>query len=195
MRKQHHLIVRVPIPVDLPPGVLVDALQTHGPLMRHHPLITKFEERSMSNTDMASIRADPFLGSDTDLASFTVYQVYEEVPIVPGLLTTKLDFPAFYQNTDRGIRFRVHTSGGVILWGDIAVVRRDPNVGEGRGGGNLTSAAEPHGDTEWELVEECNVEVSALLLPFVRRSMTRSNENVCRGVIDEVAKTWRASSG
>lgn len=73
-------MVKIPIRSDVPCQVIVNAVQAHAPLMSHHPLITKFKKRLLSDADMASIHEDPFSNEDENLASFTVHEVFLPYP-------------------------------------------------------------------------------------------------------------------
>ncbi|KAI1461844.1 hypothetical protein F4805DRAFT_453081 [Annulohypoxylon moriforme] len=143
-------------PSDLPIHVILNTLKTHALLMRQHPLVTKFGERPMTDADLASIQADQFSSGDRD--------------------------PAQWKNTKRGVHFRVHASGGVVVWGDIKVGMSAAD--EYKGESASSDVEGMRNEVGRELVEECNVEVPAFMLPFVKYSMKGSNEQVCQGIID-----------
>lgn len=200
MRKQHHITIRIPIPLDVPPELVVGAIQSYTPTLRHHPLITKYEKRDLDAAGEALLREDPTFSADPPAHGLAFFNIWEDVVVVPGLITKPVAFPAVYRHVDNGMRFRAHASGGVVVWGNMTVARRggtgsnevaDPKSEQADARGEGLLAAQ--GGTEWELVNKVSAEASIFLLPLVKWSMTKSNTALSQKVVDEVVEARRGS--
>lgn len=207
MRKQHSATIRTGLPRYIPPEEVVAALRTYAPIMRNQPLVTHYEP----GTELAESIADPFFyggcpvahpkgmrygngtrsSSDRDYGEgpFETYDVYERIPLIPGLASKEISFPVTFQDAPGGIRCRADAPGGVTLWAEFKVQPRP------RTGGGASPAASVAGEweaevdrrREHELVEWVTVETNALLMPFVARTMEEAHREICRKVVDEVA--------
>lgn len=217
MRKQHHLTVRTSLPRHLPPQAVVDSLRTYVPVIKHQALVTHFERGAAPpNCD-----ADPFFhgessphapgyrrdASDAPDApdvpdqegggSFATFNVYERIPLIPGIVSKEISFPVTFQDVPDGVRCRADAPGGVILWTEFKV-RPKTQDSDGESGGDASSGegsgwawgaweAEVDRRRGYELVERVTVETNTLLMPFVARSMEGAHREICQKVLDEVA--------
>ncbi|KAH8675467.1 hypothetical protein BX600DRAFT_432046 [Xylariales sp. PMI_506] len=220
----HSVTIRLPIPSDLPLGPLIAALQGLTSSLDHHPLVTSYEKRALEEADLTLIQADPFLGVGSVAAAVPVaaaaapsvtpaeegldkdvaiYDVTEEVSVVPGgLLTKRITFPSTYVRVEGGVRFRVVAGGGVVIWGEMTVQKRRRREdldkaaeGEGTLGAEIRDSGGGGGDTElgagYEMVDQVNVEAPRVLLPFVKRSMAKSHQKLCEGLLGEVVQRYK----
>ena len=212
MRKQHHLTVRTPLPRHLPPQAVVDSLRTYVPVIKHQALVTHFERE----TAPPGCDADPFFhrgnpprapghrrdgSSDAPEPGFggplATFNVYERIPIIPGIASKEISFPVTFQDVPDGVRCRADAPGGVTLWTEFKVRPKAPDS-DGESGGDASSAegpgwapgaweAEVDRRRGYELVERVTVETNTLLMPFVARSMEGAHREICQKVMDEVA--------
>lgn len=211
MRKQHHLTVRTSLPRHLPPQAVVDSLRTYVPVIKHQALVTHFER----GTAPPTCDADPFFhgenpprapghrrdASDTTDPGyggpFASFNVYERIPLIPGIASKEISFPVAFQDVPDGVRCRADAPGGVTLWTEFKVRPKGPGS-DGESGGDASSGegsgwspgaweAEVDRRRGYELVEEVTVETNTLLMPFVARSMEGAHREICRKVLDEVA--------
>lgn len=211
MRKQHRHVVQTPLPRHLPPQEVVAALQSHVAVLKHHALVTHFERA----TAAPAYTADPFFhggspiaypsdGGDGDGgvgdggardARLTVYNVYQRIPLIPGIASKEINFPVTFQDLPDGIRCRADAPAGVIVWSEY-MVRAKPPDSEGSavaaaGSGPAAAAggweAEVDRQREYELVKWVTVETNSLLMPFVARTMEDAHREICRKVLDDVA--------
>ena len=134
MRKQHSVTVRTSLPRYIEPEEVVAALRTYVPVIRNQPLVTRYAP----GTELADCVADPFFyggdpiahpkgmqhgngwrnSSDRDYGEgpFVTYDVYERIPLIPGIASKEISFPVTFQNAPGGIRCRADAPGGVTLW-------------------------------------------------------------------------------
>lgn len=213
MRSQHHLTVRVPLPRDLPPDLVVSALQSYTPIFKYQALVTRYEQTSV---DVASVQADPFFRADgLDAAAFTVY---ERVPILPGI-GKEISFPALFERFHNGVRGRAAAPAGVSVYSQHVVSRIGADDESARpgwiedGGRWLSedramqarmekvSSKEVSDEVagggeagEYEMVETVSVECNSLMMPFVKSSMEGAHRDICRKIIEEVAEVSRSTA-
>lgn len=199
MRKQHKLVVRTPLPRYLPPQEVVNALRTYIPVIKHQPLVTRYERA----TALPECASDPFFhggspienpGVDHNPAdsyndgAFVTFRVFERINLIPGVASKEINFPATFQDVPGGVRCRADAPGGVTLWIEYKVRPKPQKLDD-----PASSAAGPDWEAEvdrrrgFELVEWVTVETSSLLMPFVARSMEGAHKDICRKVVDEVA--------
>ncbi|KAI8635376.1 hypothetical protein F5Y19DRAFT_9717 [Xylariaceae sp. FL1651] len=154
MPTRHHINLRVPIPADLPPPLVIDTLQTFKPLLDHHHYIVDYtaKDEPFSAKDLAVIQRDPFFLNDKDdllrnyasaapsgtlsttsnsrNSRWALYDIWEDVYWVPFLVPyfSRLKrYLAIGQRTEGGIRFRTRASYGVVSRGAFTVVARGTN--------------------------------------------------------------------
>jgi hypothetical protein len=191
-RGQHHIAIHLPIPSHLPAERVLDAVQGLNSSLDHHPLVSKYEKRSVTESDLASLEADPFFGPGTIQNDLALYDVAEDVVIIPGVVTKAITFPTVYQRIKTGVKFRVHASAGVVVWGEMVVERcgtegkADERRKVTRGSRSEYGDGNEEEGAEYEIVDRVSVEALSLLLPFVKRSMTKSHQKICQGLLDEV---------
>ncbi|KUI55864.1 hypothetical protein VP1G_03292 [Cytospora mali] len=205
MRSQHHLTVRLPLPRDLPPDLIISALQSYTPILKHQALVTNYQQTSI---DLAALQADPFFRADgLDPAAFTVY---ERVTFLPGV-AKEISFPVLVQRFQNGIRARAAAPAGVSVYSQHVVNRKGAAggaVGEGaiEDGGRwlredramqarmekvsskeIVDKVSGGGEAgEYEMVETVSVECNSMLMPFVKGSMEAAHRDICRKIIEEL---------
>ncbi|KAL0936544.1 uncharacterized protein CTRU02_208759 [Colletotrichum truncatum] len=179
MPAHHSLTIRVPLPSMLPAEAVIETLQSQSPVIRHQPLITRFEKVPVL---LDSIVDDEFfLETGLKIAS---YKVYEKVTVVPGV-KTEISFPAILQNIPNGLRSRASAPGGVRVWSEWLVVPRPAERWPGEhSSGKLVGYVE--GD--YDLVETTRVETSRMLMPLVKGQMESAHRDMVRKMLDEVAQ-------
>lgn len=193
MRKQHNLVVRIPLPRHLPPQEVVNALRTYIPVIKHQALVTRYE-RAPGLPDCAS---DPFFhggspnanpGQDHNPPDIVTFNVFERINVIPGLASKEINFPVTFQDAPGGVRCRADAPAGVTLWTEFKVRPKPQKLDD-----TASSATGPDWEAEvdrrreFELVERVTVETSSLLMPFVARSMEGAHKDICQKVVDEVA--------
>lgn len=210
MRSQHHLTVRVPLPRDLPPKLVVSALQSYTPILRHQALVSRYQQ---AGVDTASVQADSFFRPDgLDTAAFTVY---ERVTILPGL-SKEITFPVLFQRFNDGIRSRATAPAGVTVYSQHVVSRIGAlgmssirgwvdDGGEWLSGDRAMQARMEKASSkevldvvvgggeagEYEMVETVSVECNFMMMPFVKGSMEDAHRDICRKVVEEVMGSSR----
>ncbi|SPN97148.1 uncharacterized protein DNG_00664 [Cephalotrichum gorgonifer] len=156
MRKRHSLTLRTSISRHLPPHEVVAALQTYSPVIKHQPLVTRFE-RAPTPPDCT---ADPFFhapseaqarwgddgsgsGSGSGSSSgvrgggrppraphFVTFEIYERISLIPGIASKEIHFLSTFRDVPGGIRCRADAPGGVTLWIEYRVCARPPPESE-----------------------------------------------------------------
>ncbi|KAM5356312.1 hypothetical protein ACJ41O_002958 [Fusarium nematophilum] len=189
MRTQHHLTISVPIPGNLPPSVVIAALQTYIPLIRHHRAMTGFDEVPASQESIAD---DPFFPPWDD--SVRAYQIRELVTLAPGL-SKEVTYPAVFQAVPEGARTRATAPAGVVVRAEFTVrqQRRAGTPGPISPAGSDSTAT---GSTvtvegeEYELREETLLEANSLLMPFITDALTRVHREICERIMEEIIKNY-----
>ncbi|TDZ65922.1 hypothetical protein CTRI78_v003438 [Colletotrichum trifolii] len=175
------LTIRIPLPSRLPASAVIEALQSQSPMIRHQPLITRYERVPVA---LDSVVADSwFLEIGSKISS---YRIYEKVTVVPGVFKTEISFPAVLQSIPGGLRSRAEAPGGVRVWSEWIVVPRPEErwPGERTKGGKLGAYVE--GD--YDLVETTRLQTSRMLMPLVKGQMESAHRDLCAKVLDEVAQ-------
>ncbi|KAF9876429.1 hypothetical protein CkaCkLH20_05837 [Colletotrichum karsti] len=181
MPAHHNLTIRIPLPGMLPAEAVIETLQSQSPVIRHQPLITRFEKVPVALDTI--VDDDFFLETGFKIAS---YKIYEKVTVVPGV-KTEISFPAILQNIPNGLRSRASAPGGVRVWSEWLVVPRPDERWPGEHsapGGKLGAYV----DGDYDLVENVRVETSRILMPLVKGQMESAHREMLRKVLDEVAQ-------
>ncbi|KAH7326732.1 hypothetical protein B0I35DRAFT_143168 [Stachybotrys elegans] len=175
MRVQRHLTITIPIPPSIPPTVVLAALHTIEPVIRHLAILSRFESIP---TRPGAVAGDPFFALNDPIVT---YNIYERIALAPGL-TKEIVHPSYFQLTVSGVRGRADAPAGITAWADFSVrARRDPGSPEGSASTPSTIA-----DDEYELQEILVVEGNSLLMPFVTQTMQDSHRDICSKVIQEI---------
>ncbi|EXF84343.1 hypothetical protein CFIO01_08827 [Colletotrichum fioriniae PJ7] len=178
MPAHHNLTIRIPLPSILPPEAVIETLQSQSPVIRHQPLVTRYEKVPVP---LASVISDAhFLEDGSRLAC---YKVYEKVTVVPGV-KKEISFPAVLQNIPNGLRSRAEAPGGVRVWSEWLVVPRPEERWPGEHGGKL----EGYVEGDYDLVETTRVETSRMLMPLVKGQMEGAHRDMVHKMLDEVAQ-------
>lgn len=144
MRVQRNLSVTVPIPPEIPPGVVIATLQTVSPVIRNLGTLSHYEETPEGGEPVAS---DAFFygpsspkpqqsppapsssgasspptppSATTTPAAVSSYQIYELITLAPGL-TKQVTYPAYFQRVTNGIRVRANGAAGITGWCEFTV--------------------------------------------------------------------------
>ncbi|KAJ2897188.1 hypothetical protein MKZ38_004871 [Zalerion maritima] len=125
-RTKHTLSLTIPLPRGVSPSSLLTHVHSHEPLFRAQAFVTDFQP---AKCDLPSILGDPFFLDDG--LKIKSFEVTEMVPVVPGVWSKEVRFPAVCQNLEDGARVRADAPAGVRVWSQYRVVRR-----RGRGRGN-----------------------------------------------------------
>ncbi|PVH93657.1 hypothetical protein DM02DRAFT_478691, partial [Periconia macrospinosa] len=174
---KHHYHTAAPIPANLSPANVIEALHDHNNALSLQALTT-------GHTKLDSI--DPQIRKDTfwyppDLHPIEGYSVTEVITYMPYFSWGKynLTFPTNFQNTPNGLKTRADASG-VIVRAEFRVLRGDSadSVVDGEGEGL--------GDVEHVLVEDVEVQCSWYMMPFVRSKMEAAHAGICRKVVEKV---------
>ncbi|KAK1448429.1 hypothetical protein CCUS01_11650 [Colletotrichum cuscutae] len=161
---QKNLTIRIPLPSILPPEAVIETLQSQSPVIRHQPLVTRYEKVPVP---LASVVSDAhFLEDGSRLAC---YKVYEKVTVVPGV-KKEISFPAVLQNIPNGLRSRAEAPGGVRVWSEWLVVPRPEERWPGEHGGKL----EGYVQGDYDLVET------------TRGQMEGAHRDMVQKVLDEL---------
>lgn len=179
MPARHNLTIRIPLPSVLPAEAVVEALQSQSPVIRHQPLITRFEKVPVALESV--VKDDFFLETGLKIAS---YKIYEKVTVVPGV-KTEISFPAVLQNIPGGLRSRAEAPGGVRVWSEWLVV---PRPAERWPGEHTSGKLGAYVEGDYELVETTRVESSRMLMPLVKGQMEGAHRDMVRRFLDEVAQ-------
>lgn len=171
------IISRVPIPANLPPDAVLQAMHSFEPLITANPFAISYERRPVPVQDLVG---DPFFRDDG--RNLRAFVVYDRVPIIPGVswATKHVSIPCVFQSFERGVRCRADAQAGVTVRSSYEVRRR----GEVEGGPD--PAAGPWVPGEFELVEIANIECGTLVKSFVKRSFASAHEEVLQRFIDEL---------
>ncbi|KAF4470669.1 hypothetical protein FALBO_2426 [Fusarium albosuccineum] len=187
MRTQHHLSIATPIPGNVPPGVVVAAIQTYTPLIRHHSAMTGFDEVSATPDVLDN---DPFFGPWDD--SVRAFQLRELITLAPGL-TKEITYQTIFQLVPDGTRSRAMAPAGIVVRAEFTVrQRRATTVPISPAGSDSTasgSTVTAMGD-EYELREEVLVEANSLLMPFITEALATVHRGICERVVVETAKNY-----
>ncbi|KAI0136738.1 hypothetical protein BJ170DRAFT_677607 [Xylariales sp. AK1849] len=154
----HQIAFRLPIPSNHPPGRVIYELHGLTSSLDNHALVTRYDKRAIDDDDLALIRSDPHFSADTDHVDLAIYDVTEDIIIIPGAFRRAITFPAVWEGRDE------ERAGSNAEY-------RDGEVNE---------------NCEYEVVDRVNVEASVLFMPFVRRSVTKSHRALCRGLLKEI---------
>ncbi|OHF01015.1 hypothetical protein CORC01_03582 [Colletotrichum orchidophilum] len=182
MPAHHNLTIRIPLPSILPAEAVIETLQSQSPVIRHQPLVTRYEKVPVPLDSVVS--DEHFLEDGSRIAC---YKIYEKVTVVPGV-KKEISFPAVLQNIPNGLRSRAEAPGGVRVWSEWLVVPRPeerwPGEHKHGSGGKLGGFVE--GD--YDLVETTRVETSRMLMPLVKGQMESAHRDMVHKMLDEVAQ-------
>lgn len=179
MRSQRQLSVSIPIPPNLPPEVVITALQTFKPIIMHLGSFQRFE---ILPTKAESTADDPFFRPGCeDLYS---YQIYELLTLAPGI-SKEVTYQCHFQPIHGGSRCRAEGNAGIRGWVEFSVrPKREPSSPDG-------SISTPSTDLdEWELCEVVVVEGNSLLMPFIATTVYVSHKGLCNKILDEVMQNY-----
>ncbi|KEY71633.1 hypothetical protein S7711_08099 [Stachybotrys chartarum IBT 7711] len=180
MRVQRHLTISIPIPPSLPPAVVLAALHTIEPVIRHLGILSRYESIP---TRPGVAAGDAFFAPDDPIVT---YNIYERITLAPGL-TKEISHPSYFQLTASGVRGRADAPAGITAWADFSVrAIRDPGSPEGSASTPSTVAA----DEEYALQEVLVVEGNSLLMPFVSQTMQDSHRDICSKVVEEIVHKY-----
>lgn len=179
MPAHHSLTIRVPLPSILPAEAVIATLQSQSPVIRHQPLITRFEKVPVALDKI--VNDEFFLESGFKIAS---YKIYEKVTVVPGV-KTEISFPATLQNIPNGLRSRADAPGGVRVWSEWLVL---PRPAERWPGEHSSSKLGGYVEGDYDLVETTHVETSRMLMPLVKGQMESAHRGMVQKMLDEVAQ-------
>ncbi|KAL6410856.1 hypothetical protein AUP68_07288 [Ilyonectria robusta] len=182
MRSQHVLTVSVPLPSILPPHLVLAALQTYTPTLRHNRSINQYHEIP---SDPNYTAGDPF-SPPWDGSGRTFY-VYELTELWSGI-KRRAEYPVVFQSTPSGAWSRVKTPLGINVWCEWTVRPRAQSQS------STPSESTPNFMTnladEWELYDTIVIEGNMLFMPFALQYTQRVHQEVCEKVIDEVFKNY-----
>jgi len=173
-RSLHTLQVVAAIPKSFPKEAFIAALHDHENVIMLQELTTGYKEIDTTSSDST----DTHFSHDNPMVK---YEISESVIIIPGVGNSgkyNITFPATFQNTPNGVKFMAQATGGVTLRGGYFVERADLY--------HQVNSEEGPGMINWVLVEKATVECHWALMPFVRHSMTKAHENICRLVVEKV---------
>lgn len=184
MRTQRLLSHAIPIPGNLPPGVVVTSVQSFIPFLDNHKTMTRYNE---TPARPESITNDPFFNPEDDSIRF--FQVSELVTLAPGL-SKEVTYQVVFQRIPDGMRSRAEAPAGVVIRAEYTVRPRlgptSPAGSDSTGTGSTITAV---GD-EYEIHEDVVVEANSLMMPFIIDAVITAHRTICIGVIDEVAKSY-----
>ncbi|KAK7426849.1 hypothetical protein QQZ08_006595 [Neonectria magnoliae] len=184
MRTQRLLSHAIPIPGNLPPGVVLASVQSFIPFLDNHKTMTRYNETPPRPESIAN---DPFFSLGDDTLRF--YQASELVTLAPGL-SKEVTYHVVFQRISDGMRTRAEAPAGVVIRAEYTVRPRpnptSPAGSDSTGTGSTITAV---GD-EYELHEDVVVEANSLMMPFIIDSVVTAHHTICVGVIDEVAKSY-----
>ncbi|KPM40007.1 hypothetical protein AK830_g6574 [Neonectria ditissima] len=184
MRSQRLLNHDVPIPGNLPPGVVIASVQSFIPFLDNHKTMTRYSE---TPPRPESIADDPFFSSGDDSVRF--FQVSELVTLAPGL-SKEVTYQVVFQRIPDGMRSRAEAPAGVVIRAEYTVRPRlgptSPAGSDSTGTGSTMTAV---GD-EYDIHEDVMVEANSLMMPFIIDAVVTAHHTICVGVIDEVAKSY-----
>ena len=192
MRVQRRLSIDVPISSALPPSVVVAALQTFSPVIRHLGTLSRYEPIQPRAGVVAD---DPFFtpaAPDGDLA-VSSFQVYELITLAPGL-TKEVTYPTHFQRLPNGLRCRADGAARIVGWCEFTV-RPRRNAGSDAAPSPDGSASTPssiNDADEYELHEAMVIEANSLLMPFVLQTMSVAHRGLCNKILDEVMQQYYA---
>jgi hypothetical protein len=152
--------------------------------------VTRYERAPVALKDIAD---DPFFLVDG--LKIATFNIYERITFIPGIASKEIHFPVTFQSVRDGIRTRADAPGGVTLWSEFTVERKQgdewqsPSPDEPAPYGKWNPGKEEEG--AYELVESVTVETNTLLMPFVARSMEGAHRDICQKVIEEVCMAFR----
>ena len=184
------IITRVPIPPDLDPEPVLQALHTFEPLITANPFLARYERRPVPLEDLVD---DPFFRVDGQ--KLQAFIVHDRVPIIPGAgswASKDVSIPCVFQSFERGVRCRAEAQAGVTVRSSYEVRRR----GEVQAGGATTTGSPPRDETPdhygetpgFELVEIARVECGTLVRAFVRRSFASAHQEILQRVVDSIRR-------
>ncbi|GJC86967.1 hypothetical protein ColLi_09805 [Colletotrichum liriopes] len=179
MPAHHNLTIRIPLPSMLPAEAVIEMLQSQSPVIRHQPLVTRYEKVPVPLKSV--VDDDWFLETGFKIAS---YKIYEKVTVAPGV-KTEISFPAVLQNIPNGLRSRAKAPAGVRVWSEWLVV---PRPEERWPGEHSAGKLGGHVEGEYDLVETTRVETSRMLMPLVKGQMESAHRDMANKMLDEVAQ-------
>lgn len=158
------------LPPDMKREQMIEHIQKFETIIRVQPKVDHFERLDTGKTD--HIATDPFFTKDAQGTDITTYEIHERLQIIPFLGISKIiKFPVYYQNFANGVRARVDAPGGTTVRATYVVRPLDGYDGELRRGA-------------WRLVEESQVECSALVKPFVVKTFKDAHGGICQRLVD-----------
>ena len=167
-----------PIPQNLSNTSVIAALHRHENLFTLQPLVSSYREiSSTSDSD-----PDPFF--DASGSPIKTYEVTENVVIVPGIGkwgTHAITIILYFQDVADGVKSSAVATGVVVRStftvnksDESSLVRSDDDM-------------ETSSHSSSTLSESSTVECSSLLMPFVKWSMERSHQHICRKLLERIA--------
>jgi hypothetical protein len=159
------LVSKAPIPANVHPDAVVEALHNPETLLVTQPLMQSWEkvENAKEITDVWFSRRH----SEDRTTGPVTYMVAERIPLTPlskNRLTKTITFPALLQDLPDGSRTKGEAPGGVTVWSEWRVHQK-------------------FGVKEWEIVETTRVECSSALMGFVTKNLASAHAVVLKGVL------------
>jgi hypothetical protein len=199
-RKSHILKVSVPIPAHIPPDAVISALHTHLPVLKTQAFVKSWNEILHSELD-ASVKQDIdfFRAARHDAVAapgepeVKCYSIIEAIPLIPKVgkwAEKEISFPSRFQNVTHGLRAQANAPGGVIVKSEWTVEKAEVNAvidGWKREDGTMGPM--------WQLTEECEVEASNLLMPFIAGDMEKAHREICQKIITMMEEVMKGQDG
>ena len=183
MRSQREMSTSTPIPPNIPPLVVVQALQTFKPVIRHLGTLSRFEQVP---TRPGAVADDPFFNPGSE--KVLTYQIYEMIAFAPGI-SKEHTYPTHFQSIGGGCRCRADGNMGVTGWVEFTVrPKRDSHLSPEVSTPGSFSNNEPE---EWELHEALLVEGNSLIMPLIATAIVVSHQGLCAKILEEVIQNYQ----
>ncbi|CAM1507340.1 Fc.00g069810.m01.CDS01 [Cosmosporella sp. VM-42] len=184
MRKQHRLSLAVPIPANVPPVAVVNAIRSIEPFVRLVGFMSSFKELPSSPEPFAN---DPwFVAPYEEVFS---YDLQQTITLMPGL-TRQAGCLIYLQRIGDTVRGRANNqSANIIVWTEFSV-RLKQNPASPASATTTSSSMTMTDGEEYELVEEAVIEANSLMMPFVTPVTIVAHKDLLKKLLEEATKNY-----
>ncbi len=168
-RTSRQVSISTPLPSDVSPSTLIEALHDHERMLRLSPIVTGWEKiHSRQELIAGGLHcADSVADTPGPDVSIDVYRVQETVPYVGGI-----SFATSFKDVPNGLDSIVNAPFGVRLEVSWRVV---PGQGD-----KADEAANV-------LQEECKLDGNAILMPFVKTNFEKTHRAMQALLLDQLS--------